>query len=542
MRSGLDAPPATDMGDECRSAFADPVSPLPASLVDVVLLFCCLHFRPYRAEAKEAGARKDFSKKYDNRQTSISQSKYYAINIGPTVRHDPRPRHPEGNYDLKARDLFDADRALRGRLLWFVERPEEHGEDAVRYIEDGLLVLRAGMILAVGETSVLRPRLQKGVDIIDHSGQLIVPGFIDPHIHLPQTQVVASWAAQLLDWLNTYTFIEEQKYADPGHAARGASFFFDELLANGTTTAVAFCSVHSASAEAFFAESERRNTRMAAGKVMMDRYAPFALTDTAQRSYDESKALIERWHGRGRQVYAIAPRFAITSTPEQLEAAGSLARNYPDCLIETHISENLEEIATAKRLYPDCADYTAIYEKYDLMGPKSLMGHCLHLSEDERRRFAKADAVAVFCPTSNLFLGSGLFDWRAMRDPKRPIRIGVATDIGGGTSYSMLQTMSEAYKVLQLQGQRMTAFAAFHAITRGNALAIGLDHLIGSFEPGHECDAVVLDARATPAMEHRMQTVTSLSQELFLLITLGDDRAVAQTYVMGEAKKPEQRG
>ncbi|MBP0579329.1 guanine deaminase [Labrys sp. LIt4] len=435
-----------------------------------------------------------------------------------------------------------ADTALRGRLLWFVERPEEHGAGAVRYIEDGLLVLAGGMILAVGETSVLRPALPAGAAIHDHSGRLITPGFIDPHIHLPQTQVVASWAAQLLDWLNTYTFVEEQKYGDPAHAARGAAFFFDELLSNGTTTAVAFCSVHSASAEAFFAESERRNTRMAAGKVMMDRYAPDALTDTPQSGYDDSKALIGRWHGRGRQLYAIAPRFAITSTPEQLEAAAALSREHPDCLVETHISENLEEVATAKRLYPECADYTAIYEKYGLFGRKSLMGHSIHLSESERQRYADADAVAVFCPTSNLFLGSGLFDWKAMREPRRPVRIGVATDIGGGTSYSMLQTMNEAYKVLQLQGQRLDSLALFHAMTRGNAIAIGLDHLIGSFEPGHECDAVVLDARATPAMAHRMETVTTLPEELFILITMGDDRAVEETYVMGEPKKPRKRG
>nr|WP_245196842.1 guanine deaminase [Labrys sp. LIt4] len=431
---------------------------------------------------------------------------------------------------------------MRGRLLWFVERPEEHGAGAVRYIEDGLLVLAGGMILAVGETSVLRPALPAGAAIHDHSGRLITPGFIDPHIHLPQTQVVASWAAQLLDWLNTYTFVEEQKYGDPAHAARGAAFFFDELLSNGTTTAVAFCSVHSASAEAFFAESERRNTRMAAGKVMMDRYAPDALTDTPQSGYDDSKALIGRWHGRGRQLYAIAPRFAITSTPEQLEAAAALSREHPDCLVETHISENLEEVATAKRLYPECADYTAIYEKYGLFGRKSLMGHSIHLSESERQRYADADAVAVFCPTSNLFLGSGLFDWKAMREPRRPVRIGVATDIGGGTSYSMLQTMNEAYKVLQLQGQRLDSLALFHAMTRGNAIAIGLDHLIGSFEPGHECDAVVLDARATPAMAHRMETVTTLPEELFILITMGDDRAVEETYVMGEPKKPRKRG
>jgi guanine deaminase len=449
---------------------------------------------------------------------------------------------PEGPKTVTVTDFSRVDTALRGRLLWFVGNPEEQGEAAVRHIEDGLLALASGRIVAVGETSVLRPQLPASAKFEDHAGKLIVPGFIDPHIHLPQTQVVASWAAQLLDWLNTYTFVEEQKYADAAHAARGAAFFFDELLANGTTTAVAFCSVHATSAEAFFAESERRNTRMAAGKVMMDRYAPQALTDTPRSGYEESKALIGRWHGRGRQLYAIAPRFAITSTPEQLEAAGTLSREHPDCLVETHISENLAEIETAKGLYPDCADYTAIYEKYGLLGKKSLMGHSIHLSESERRRFSDAGAVAVHCPTSNLFLGSGLFDWQATRDARRPIRIGVATDIGGGTSYSILQTMNEAYKVQQLRGYRLDAFALFHAMTRGNAVAIGLDRLIGSFEPGHECDAVVLDSSATPAMAHRMETVTTLAQELFVLVTMGDDRAVAETYVMGEKKKPRGRG
>ena len=430
------------------------------------------------------------------------------------------------------------DAALRGRLLWFTGDPGDAGERAHRYIEDGLILIAQGVITAVGETAALLPALPPGVTPADHRPHLITPGFIDPHIHFPQTQVVGSYGAQLLDWLNTYTFPEELKFSDPAHCARSAAFFFDELLANGTTTAVAFCTVAPQSAEAFFAESERRGTRMAAGKVMMDRNAPPGLTDTPESGYRESKALIARWHGRGRQHYAIAPRFALTSTPAQLEAAGALAREHPDCLIETHISENLAEIAAVKALFPDCRDYTAVYEKSGLLGPRSLMGHCIHLDESERRRFSESGAVAVFCPTSNLFLGSGLFDWRAMRDAARPVRVAAATDIGGGTSYSMLRTMSEAYKILQLQGQSLTAFAAFHAITLGNARAVGMADHIGSFEPGRDCDAVVLDARATPAMAHRMETVTDLAQELFVLLTMGDERSVAETYVMGRRAKP----
>ena len=434
------------------------------------------------------------------------------------------------------------DAALRGRLLWFAGDPEEDGEKAVRYVEDGLITSAKGIITAAGEAADLLPSLPPGLTPDDHRPRLIMPGFIDPHIHFPQTQVVASHGTQLLDWLNTYTFPEEMKFADPAHAARIARFFFDELLSNGTTTAAAFCSVAPESADAFFTESKRRGTRMAAGKVMMDRNAPAALTDTAQSGYDQSKKLIQLWHGRGRQLYAIAPRFALTSTPAQLEAAGALAREHPGCLIETHISENHDEIAAVRKLFPDCRDYTAVYEKFCLLNRRSLMGHCLHLDESERQRFSDSGAVAVFCPTSNLFLGSGLFDWRSLRDQRRPVRIAAATDIGGGTSYSMLQTMNEAYKILQLQGQTLTAFSAFHTMTRGNARAMGLDHLIGAFAPGYECDAVVLDARATPAMAHRMETVSTLAQELFMLMIMGDDRAVAETYVMGRKAKPKARG
>jgi guanine deaminase len=423
-------------------------------------------------------------------------------------------------------------RALRGRLLWFVDDPETAGETAHRYVEDGLLVIDDGLIKAAGEARELLRTLPADVEIIDHRPHLIMPGFIDAHIHMPQTQVVASYGAQLMEWLNKYTFVEEQKLSRQGHAEKLSRFFLDELLANGTTTAAVYCSVHPQSAEAFFSESQRRNTRMIAGKVMMDRNAPEALTDTAESSYRDSKALIARWHGSGRQLYAITPRFAITSTPEQLAAAGRLVAEHPDCHVQTHIDENRAEIAFARELYPEAADYADIYRGFGLLGPKSLMGHCIHMTHNEWQAFAETGAIAVFCPTSNLFLGSGLFDWAHAR--QRGVKVAVATDIGGGTSYSMLRTMAEAYKVLQLQGQSLSAFAALHAITRGNAVALGLDHWVGSFEPGREADVVVLDTGATRAMAHRMETVRDLAEELFLLVTLGDDRNVAATYVMGE--------
>ena len=427
------------------------------------------------------------------------------------------------------------DKAVRGRLLSFLEDPAQAGErDSHRYIEDGLLVLGGGRILQVGEAAALLPGLPSGLEVDHYPDDLILPGLIDPHIHFPQTQVIASYGAQLLDWLERYAFVEEQKFGDPAHAERVAAFFLEELLRNGTTTAAVYCSVHPESAEVFFAESERRNTRMIAGKVLMDRGAPEGLLDTAQSGYDQSKALIARWQGRGRQHYAVTPRFAITSSEAQLEAAGALVKEHPEVFLQTHLSENPREIETVKRLFPQAASYTDVYDRYGLLGPRALFGHCLHLGAEERRRLSETGSVAVFCPTSNLFIGSGLFDLAAAADPACPLRTALATDVGGGTSYSLLRTLGEAYKVLQLQGQNLPALEAFYWITLGNARALGLEAEIGSLAEEREADLVVLDSAATPAMAHRREAIQGdLGEELFLLMTLGDDRAVRATYVAG---------
>jgi guanine deaminase len=350
-------------------------------------------------------------------------------------------------------------------------------------------------------------------------------------------QVVGSYAGALLEWLNKYTFVEEQKFKDQDHAERIAGAFFDELTNHGTTTSVAYCSVHKQSAEAFFAESARRNMCNIAGKVMMDRNAPPGLLDTPQSGYDDSKALIEKWHCKGRQHYAISPRFAITSTPEQLELAGALVREYPDCYMQTHLSESHGEIETVRQLYPEIGDYTGVYEKYGLLGAKSLFGHCIHLSEREAQAMSDSKSVAVFCPTSNLFIGSGLFDLARLSDARRPLRVSVATDIGGGTSYSMLRTLDEAYKILNLQGQRYHPLRSFYQMTLGNARALSLEDKIGTLAAGTDADFIVLNANATSSMRLRMETVTTLSEELFVLQTMGDDRAIAQTYVAGVAQK-----
>ncbi|SUZ31610.1 Guanine deaminase [Roseibaca ekhonensis] len=423
---------------------------------------------------------------------------------------------------------------IRARLLTFHREPQTPDDTgAFTYIEDGALLVEGGMIRAMGGASTIKA---EGAQIIDHRPHLLMPGFIDTHLHFPQTQVIASWAAELLDWLNDYTFPEETRYADPALCATMAGAFLDRLTDHGTTTAVAYASVHASSADALFAEAHKRNMRLITGKVMMDRNAPDALCDTPQSSYDDSKALIARWHGVGRLGYAITPRFAITSTPAQLEAAQSLAAEHPDCHIQTHLSENHAEIALSCQLYPDATDYTDIYARYGLLRENSLLGHCIHLSDREIWALADAGAKPVFCPTSNLFLGSGLFNDAKLR--AAGLTNGIATDIGGGTSYSLLTTLAEGYKVLQLQGQRLHPYRAFDWITRGNAEALGLADRIGTLDPGTEADFVVLDARATQAMAQRMDRARGLADELFTLQVMGCDRAVVQTYVAGQQQKP----
>jgi guanine deaminase len=427
-------------------------------------------------------------------------------------------------------------RVIRGRVLSFTDDPAASGSQAHFVIDDGAVLVARGLIEAVGEARDVLARAPEGALVDDHAGSIITAGFIDAHIHYPQTQVIGSYGAQLLDWLHDYTFVEEQKFADPAHCARIAEFFLDELFRCGTTTAMVYCTVHPGSAEAFFAAAEKRGARMIAGKVMMDRDAPEALMDTAQRGYDESKALIERWSKRGRLSYAITPRFAVTSTQGQLEAAGALAREFLECYVQTHADENKAEIARVAALFPEARSYIDIYARAGLTGPRSVFGHCIHLQDGEVAELAASRSIAAFCPTSNLFLGSGLFD--QARLVGAGVRIALATDVGGGTSYSMLRTAAEGYKVLQLNGQSWPALEALYRMTLGNARALSLDDRIGSIERGKEADLVVLDSRATPALAHRMETAGgNLEVELFALITMGDDRAVRQTYVAGEPRK-----
>lgn len=427
---------------------------------------------------------------------------------------------------------------LRGRLLSFRRAPHSIDDTAsYLYLEDGGLLIDDGKIVAIGDYSDIKKSAPEDVAEKDHRPHLIVPGLIDLHLHFPQMQVIGSYAANLLEWLNTYTFPEECRFVESAHAQRIATHFYDELLRHGTTTAAAYCSVHKTSADAYFAEAMKRNMLMVGGKVMMDRNAPQGLLDTPEMSYDETRAVIADWHGKGRNHVAITPRFAITSTPQQMQAAQALAQEFPDLFIQTHLSENLDEIKYTCELYPEATDYTDIYVRYGLMRDTTLLGHAIHLSEREADVLSETGAVAVHCPTSNLFIGSGLFPMKKLQRREKPVRIAVATDIGGGSSYSMLRTMDEAYKIQQLLGERLNPLESWFLMTLGNAQALSMADRIGTLDVGTDADITVLNASSTPAMALKMEVVNSLTEELFLMLTMGDDRTVSETYVAGKAMK-----
>ena len=425
--------------------------------------------------------------------------------------------------------------ALRGTIVTCRDDPFlTDPEKAFVTERDGIVVCRDGIIEQVGPAAEIMPRLPAGTAVTHHEGCLIAPGFIDTHVHYVQTGIIGSYGEQLLDWLDRYAFPAEMAFKDPAHAEAMARLFCDELLRNGTTTALVFCAVYPQSVDALFAEAERRGMRMIAGKVLMDRNAPEELRDTAQQGYDDSKALIARWHGRGRALYAITPRFAGTSTPAQLEAAGALWREHPGVLMQTHISENRREIEWTAELFPDRKNYLDIYDHHGLVGKRAVLAHGVHLSEDEICRCHESGAAIAHCPTSNLFLGSGLFQMSRFKDAKRPVEVGLGSDVGGGTSFSLLATIGAAYEVAQINGRALSAVQAFYLATLGGARALSLEDRIGSIAPGREADLIVLDPKATPLLALRSERAESIEDQLFALMMLGDDRAVAATYVAGK--------
>ena len=401
----------------------------------------------------------------------------------------------------------------------------------LEHFDDGLLIVEDGVVVEAGDAANLLAQLGDAVSVKDYSGKIIVPGFIDCHVHYPQLDIIASYGEQLLDWLNRYAFPVEAAFSDEAHAHELAGVFLDELLVNGTTTALVFGTVHPHSADAIFEAAEKRGMRLIAGKVLMDSHCPVELQDDPVSGYEDSKLLIERWHGKGRLGYAITPRFALTSSEEQLAAAGKLAAEYPDVWMHTHLAENKAEVEVIAEQFPDSRSYLDVYDRFGLLRERSVFAHCLHMDDADRQCMATKGGAAAFCPTSNLFLGSGLFDLEAMWSAN--VRVGLGTDVGGGTSLSLLKTASEAYKVLHLQDQALPPKSALYLATLGAAKALYLDDKIGNFESGKEADFVVLDPAGTSLTERRTRLSSSIEETLFAITMLGDDRHVAETYVAG---------
>jgi guanine deaminase len=421
--------------------------------------------------------------------------------------------------------------AIRGSVLHFLDDPVAGGT-SYEFHADGLLIVEDGHISKIGSAPELLPQLDPQITLTDCTGKLILPGFIDAHVHFVQTDIIGSHGERLLEWLERYTFPAERRFADAAHASEVAEFFVRELLRNGTTTALVMGSVHPASVDAIFTAAQARAMRLIAGKVLMDRNCPEDLRDTASSGYAESKALIERWHGKDRLQYAITPRFAPTSTPEQLAAAGRLAQEHPDVYVHTHIGENEEEVAWVRKLFPERRSYLDVYDHVGLLRRRSVLAHGIWLDAADLARLAQTHSALVHCPTCNLVMGSGLFDLR--RTSAAGVSVALGTDVGGGTSFSLLRVLDEAYKVAQLRQHSLSALSAFYLATLGAARALDLDDRIGSFRPGKEADLIVLDLAATPLLARRVALAATLEERLFLLMTLADDRAVFRTYVGGE--------
>jgi guanine deaminase len=428
--------------------------------------------------------------------------------------------------------------AIRGPVLTFTGDPFKMGlEHAMLYEADAIVAFGDGVITHFGPTIDIAPKLPAGLQVSNYGPDaLISAGFLDSHVHFPQTPMIAAFGEQLLDWLNKYAFPTERKFSDKAFASAVAKIFLQECLKNGITTSCVYCTVFPQSVDALFEEAERLGMRIAAGKVLMNRNAPDYLLDTTKSGYDDSKALIKKWHGRNRLMYAITPRFASTSTPEQLESAGALWSEHPDCYMQTHVSENRAEIAWVKELFPDRKGYLDVYDHHKLCRPRAVFGHGVHLTDDEMHCMHRTGSAISHCPTSNFFLGSGFFNVARAMQKDRPVRVGLGTDLGAGTSFSILLTLNEAYKAAQLNNYALTAGHAYYLATRGTANAMYIDDKVGSIAPGMEADIVVLNMKSTPIIKYRMEFVKDIHEALFVQMTLGDDRAVQATYVAGELR------
>lgn len=421
---------------------------------------------------------------------------------------------------------------LTGHVLTFNGDPfVEPWETAVQILENSAVLVEDGAIAAVGDAA-----LAQGAQATrhDYTGHLICPGFIDAHAHYPQTAIIASWGKRLIDWLNTYTFPEEMRFEDPTYAKATAERYLDLLLDHGTTSVASFCTIHPESVDALFNAAAERNMAVVAGKTCMDRNAPDGLHDTATSAYDDSKTLLEKWHGQGRARYAITPRFSPTSTEDQLSALGALWAEYPDALMQTHLSEQVDEIEWVRGLCPQARDYLDTYEQHGLLGERGLYGHAIHLEAREIDQLRTVGAGLVHCPTSNTFIGSGLFDLMGLA--ANGIHTGLATDTGGGSSFSMLRSMAAAYEIAQLRGTAVHAAQLLWLATAGSARVLHRSDEIGSIAPGLVGDLCILDLASTSAIAQRHARAENIWDAVFPTLMMGDDRAIADIWVSGKRR------
>ena len=415
----------------------------------------------------------------------------------------------------------------RARVFTPVSDPFTKGVEAsFASHDDGFLAVDNGRITSVG------PWLDHpDGDVIDLGRQaLISPGFIDTHLHAPQLEMIGSYGGHLLEWLNRYTFPTEAKFADPEYARRVAQAFFAELLRNGTLCALVFSTIHAEATEMFFLEAERTGFRGIIGKTMMDRNAPPYLLEKPRDSYDQSRALLKKWHNHGLLRYAVTPRFAPTSTPELLEAAGSLKKEFGDVYVQTHISENRNEVQWVHELFPE-AEYADVYDRFGLLSDRTILAHGVHLTEEELDLLNRRRARIAHCPNSNLFLGSGLF--RLHHVLQSGVLVGLGTDIGAGTTPSMFTAMADAYKVQQVQNISLSPYQLWYLATLGGARTLSLDGETGSLERGKSADFVVLNLQATPLIAFRSDRASSIEDLLAGLIFMGDDRLVSRAFIAG---------
>lgn len=445
------------------------------------------------------------------------------------TNHETTPHEPMG------RNLT----GIRGNILTFKADPfAVEVDDSYDYISDGLIVMSEGRIEAVGPFTSLAERYQEleRIDRYDDS-KLILPGFIDCHAHYVQSPMIASFGDTLLDWLRQYTFPTEALFADKDFAAATAKVFFKQILSQGTTTANVFSTTFAASVDAFFEESERYNMRMITGKVLQDRNLPDNLRDrSAQESVELSEELLLKWHGRGRQLYAVIPRFAPTSTPEQLRLAGELYQKYlgRGVYLHSHLNESEAEISWVKELFPDAEDYTAVYERYGLMDNRTVMAHCCVMDERQWDVLHDCGCGVAHCPSSNLFLGDGRFSIPDSQRSGRACRVGIGTDVGAGTNFSVIRQLGDAYKCGMISDYGLDALRGFYLATLGGARALHLEDRIGSLRAGNEADIAVIDFNASEFTQWRMQFVRNLAEKLFVMLTLVPDNMVAATYVAGK--------